>query len=446
MVIRGALAGIAGLAMSGCLEFPARSDCETGDDCRDDRVCVEGECVAPLVACGFAFPPGDTCATCLEAECCDEAEACQDDPRCAALMDCFARCSFRPDDPSCLGACAGDSEGSAQAEAMLGCLSDACPRGCGECGVGTYVLAPTCVECIERTGPACDAMSACLRDPGCWDIFACSFGCLDPACSTRCGVEDPAAAIGLADATLLANNACGSVCDVGAEWSCIGRYSWGLATPGTTATAHLSVVAAVPEVGVNAVKARACGLLSDQCGEWVESDTSRLALDIELLQPGGFIGYFEVQGETTSGPLIPSLAHVGHPLIDLAAVVVPGAPLASGAQLQRLLGIEIDAARSQLVVTSVDCLTTLGRDVSFEIAADAAGPFYTRSGWPQPEATVTDARGLGMFFNIETPDDGALVTVRANIDGAPLGETQVRLRPGYTTSTTVWPASTANSP
>ena len=92
----------------------------------------------------------------------------------------------------------------------------------------------------------------------------------------------------------------------------------------------------------------------------------------------------------------------------------------------------------------LNCLTTLGRGVTFDVAAEADGPSYTSSGWPDPDATETDARGLGLFFNIETGEDGSLATVRASIDGEPIGETQVRLRPGYLTSTTVWPASTTS--
>lgn len=435
------------LLLCGCLEFPKHLPCETSDDC-DDAVCVDGVCLESVATCGFDFSPLDTCGECMGNTCCEASEACAGDPACTSLFDCFAHCSFTPGDLTCLERCEPAAAGSQAAEALLGCMGDGCGDDCGACGMGSHVFAGACGDCFERARPVCDAMSACFRDPGCWDVLACTLTCPDPACGAACFADDPEAANVMGSASFLADVTCGEVCDTGSDWSCVGEYSWGLATVGTLAGVRFGVTSAVPDVVVTDVSGRQCGLLDETCdGPLFRGTDGVLDIPVEITREDGFLGYFEIDGETRDhGPLTTTAVWLGHPLVGLSGTIVGSLPEQQVPVIGALVGVEIDPLDAQVAITARDCKGALAPDVTFSIDEDHDGVFYVEGGPLDTNARGTDHRGLGVFMNVKAPGGvGVFATIRATAEDRPVGEVRVRLTPGTAVSVDLWPASTSTT-
>ncbi len=431
------------LLLLACLDFPAQTPCVDDDDC-SEAVCVDGVCTEADFQCGFGFSVGDACGDCLGERCCDEAEACHGDPDCTSIFDCLARCSFEGRDVSCLSMCEAHGRGSPAAADLLGCMGSRCADGCGACGPGSHLFSPECGECILRSAPVCDAMSSCLDDPGCWDVFACVFGCTDPACIDACALLDITGAELLAGSRGTANVSCGQACETGRNWSCVDTYSWGLSEVGAVVTVSLLAVPTLPDAAVRSIRARACSLFTETCGEPVAAEGAELAMPIEVVRDAGFVGFFEVEGDTTAGPIVPTIASFGHPVVTASALSVLVAPEQGAAAIASLAGVDLDFDRAQIIVTAYDCEASLAPGVSFSLAEGrrADGPFYPAEAPISREAKTTDGRGVGVFFNVPVNADGPdLVTIRASHEGAIVGSSLVRVRAGSITVANIFPTA-----
>jgi hypothetical protein len=81
-----------------------------------------------------SLPSCDQCMMCaLQADCADEFAACQNDPDCAALMNCLGGCA----DGACIQQCFNDYPGGPVFDALVYCqFCDACPTICDAASMG----------------------------------------------------------------------------------------------------------------------------------------------------------------------------------------------------------------------------------------------------------------------------------------------------------------------
>jgi hypothetical protein len=132
---------------------------------------------------GTGGASGDPCEACVESTCAAQLTACDDDPGCAALLDCLDQCN----DEACGNACFTANPGAGPLlEAIDTCAEQQCASTCGDGG-------DACETCaMSKCGPQIDA---CDADPSCQQLLTCLEQCPeDEACWDGCYTSNPAGA------------------------------------------------------------------------------------------------------------------------------------------------------------------------------------------------------------------------------------------------------------
>ena len=291
---------------------------------------------ASASACGLPYG-STTCASCAQANCCNEAMACEANPVCKAYE-------------SCLGACRlGDVAGRQQCEidhpagtanevsALSACLVTHCESDCGlACGaLAGWAVEPDAAAAFQScmTG-SCEQERACAGSAGCDAVTRCYVACPTPDCITTCVASrgvDPGWCFADAGATDASSTSTGfaraaSACASVSEnfWECVGHVSWPPVQAATT-TLQNRVTDSSSGMTISGMKVEACGTEDIECNApWAVDYTDSsgwVSMQVPLLPASSTAGYLKVTlAPMTSSASVRTYGYWGFPLSQARCV------------------------------------------------------------------------------------------------------------------------------
>jgi hypothetical protein len=391
----------------------------------------------------------DACTSCLGTSCSAELTACDADAGCAQSLACLLACA--PGDEACAGACT--LHASQALWSAISCRAQSCATACGTtCGGILGALypdylrgSPGCAACAANY--ACTELTTCATSASCVAYASCSDRACEPfdeACNTSCryGVGPTPAG----DAIGPALKRCASDCRLGSNWDCVGKRPWPTGVKGTSATFSVRLVDALQvNQPMPGVLARVCPLVDMTCsgagdsgaGEWSEATTDStgyVRLSAPMIGVGVFAGYVDFSG----GPVYPTLAFQYPPYAGsiagdpgytpfLAQALSTGDYDLAAVALGKV-GVTIDSTSGTVLLVAYDCLQAAAPGVTFAIApSSGTSVWYTNGNAIAPQATSTDASGLGVVANVPalTP---VVVSARVAATGQLVSQANVFVR------------------
>ncbi|WP_437610323.1 hypothetical protein WMF20_02320 [Sorangium sp. So ce834] len=152
---------------------------------------------------------GDPCTTCLALRCQERYCACQRSAECAALANCLLGCA--PGEEPCRQTCmTAHREGISGVSLEGGCAAERCNVQCPS----RAPLSP-CESC--RYARCAAEMDACVADPSCRALLACTGTCAagDAACRELCAMLYESGAPAAAAVSACEGAQCGADCEGG---------------------------------------------------------------------------------------------------------------------------------------------------------------------------------------------------------------------------------------
>jgi hypothetical protein len=396
-------------------------------------------------------PPGEVtpaivhahpeCAECEDDHCSAHVAACEQDASCAATYACLAACARL--DADCRRRCESSHPPNARAAELDACRREGCVDACyGVGGLLAPLAGPACSDCFDL---ACQEETyECLLDGACERSWWCmQDGPVEPPSRRGC--------LGLHERPDTArekfqscrNASCESSCPWGENWECVGQFEWPAPSEGSVpydlfvkeASSGPYTYLTIADVAATACAADDCAA----CARPLDSGVSpENGAPVSLALPAGFSGCFELRQDEL---IEPTLLYLGRPLIAYDGRVTVGAEPPLDAELQTLLGVELDPERGQLEVHVFDCRGDRAPDVVFELDATdrATVPFYMQNSfWPEIDALATRADGRGGFFNVAP---GTRTVVARSAGGTVVGSATVEVRAGWVTLAYIHPAT-----
>jgi hypothetical protein len=324
-----------------------------------------------------------TCWTCAEDQCCPLIAACAGSPSCTNLATCLAGCQG---EPACRSQCTLDypvTSDSQIAGALAACLAADCAESCGlSCGsvsrIAGAASAGSCQDCIAEND--CAQAEACGNSADCQAYALCRENCVTGDCVTACGAAHPTGNDVYDSFVNPLGSACQEPCEIGANWTCVGRVAWPAAKALTRA---LTVRLTPPSAGVTV---KLCDWTDVTCASPVDNQvkTTDSAGSVTLLdssptslngQNFGLDGYLDL---STPGvdppPLIPTLVFWNFPLSEPQANLNTAIPVFSASELDLVLstgGVTVDTQRGIVGVVALDCLGVQAPGVTFTMTSGA---------------------------------------------------------------------------
>ncbi len=220
--------------------------------------------------CGLPYGT-NTCASCVNTNCCAESTTCAEDPACSAYEGCLGNCNG---DPKCRSQCTTyPVYTGADVSALSACLAANCETACGlECGgVAPYVSPPdaaaSCQTCVAQTTSNCSAAKACGSSEACDAYLRCFLACFTTDCRQACVSANVEGAALFASFQSDPNGpltyfggACSGPCGAGSDWACVGHVVWPSPTSPTVALTGKVVdnQSRIPVSGLNVAYCGAC--------------------------------------------------------------------------------------------------------------------------------------------------------------------------------------------
>jgi len=234
-----------------------------------------------------------TCGECMQTHCCAEGQACGNDPACAALATCLARCATT--DTQCRVRCNLGTRRTSAASALMAC---AAAEHCDACAAGHATFGGLeCTRCLE--GQAGDALNEFSRNADALELDSCRLDC-PPDLKSQCDCTDYAEGTSAVERL---ENLCRDECDQ-PDWSCLGHLQ---APRGNVDPLDLRVrlvEAEPPGDPVDGATVRACGELDGSCNIPLVAPTSPdpstgfAELRIPRIPPPATFGHLQVDWET----------------------------------------------------------------------------------------------------------------------------------------------------
>ena len=254
--------------------------------------------------CGLPYGT-NTCASCVNTNCCSESTTCAADPVCSAYEGCLGQCNG---DPKCRSQCTIDNPVGVATDvsALSACLAGKCGTACGlECGgVAGYISEPdaavACQQCL--TGSQCAQAEACASSDVC-DAFVRGFlafstvdsievseqtQCANSAAwglefligglSTICGKNPPtldadASVSSTAGVFAQSYGSCTTPCAIGNYWACVDHVTWP-SPNSTTYTLGYTVTDYADSKPVAGALVQVCSRLDENCGNPIQCGTT----------------------------------------------------------------------------------------------------------------------------------------------------------------------------
>jgi len=381
--------------------------------------------------CGLPYGT-NTCASCVNTNCCTESTACAADPACAAYEGCFGNCNG---EPTCWARCLADFPASgSDVTALSVCTVSNCEAQCNlTCGAfaATPVqpdAAVACQSCIANK--ACAQTLACARSSDCDAIQRCVPACATQDCADTCltahGV-DPGYSFepdggngGVWGVLSKAYAACSTQCAFSSDWSCVGHRSWPEAPMGQ-ATYHFWVKDFKSGNPVPGATVKLCDFQDasqdNPCSAYLAMATTDTAGSVSLpfqnaqdiggQQNYGLNGFLMVTSpaDAPAGSIItPSFYYWGFPLSQ--AAMYSYSEVSTPGELQTdwaTLNVAPNPNRGTVAVAVYDCAPVDGANVAGVQVTLSTADRTTQSFTTMGAATnVTDSAGILIFTNVPT--------------------------------------------
>lgn len=394
-----------------------------------------GPCQTDCPACGFTFTAAK-CASCVEQKCCAEAQACRDDASCAALYDCVTRCGAT--DAACRNDCAtqhpaGDN---AAAQALEQCMSSSgdCGNACSTCGGLADWRSDECASCVQNI--CCDQAKACADDDACAERQRCYRACAYPSCSLDCDLQIAAAAAVPQTSDVIArfdkctDVGCGKQCAYGAQWSCVGQFTWPEPAAGATVTLTFDTIRFTTEQPFAGAQIVTCPRKDPTCATPIgEPVTTPASGSIAITLPSGFDGYFYITAPDTMDTLV----FLGWPLTTDQHYTLGLDEYAVYKNLVTSGGGGVKDEDGALFVFTYDCLLRPAPHVMLAIDDESkdgeeTSHFYFVGSTPVSATDETYPDGIGGFSNVKPKT----VTVTAALKRDPDPPLPLAVLPVYT--------------
>jgi hypothetical protein len=383
----------------------------------------------PPLRCDASAFRDAACGSCLATGCCEALDACRAETACTTLVDCVASCA----DDACRATCERTTRIDPKSAAVFACQASRCGTACGlPCG-GAGIPITGCKPCAD----ACCADGSAFR--------ASIDGQLLRGCRAACAATDAAcreACVSLhvegAHLERTANECVANACNLGSDWSCVGRLDLPRANP----TAGLSMSGV--NVDIQAIDAETLapianadvkGCSRDQINceappfGTVKTSTRGTAL-VSVRDPSGaYPGFIEIAHPS----YVPVLIWFAPPLRSDIRFGVEMSSKALFQQLERSSGVAFGADRGHLLVVPVDCHDATARGVSVR-ASTADGLSRTAyisgisTGGPTFDFTRQAGEGAGVVFNL--PAGATVVKTRVEDLCLDTASPVVVIRPG----------------
>jgi hypothetical protein len=192
-------------------------------------------------ACGLPF--GTTqCASCVQSNCCTEATACESTPACNAFESCLGRCKG---DAQCRSQCSVDDPRGTDPNVspLSACVASKCETACGlTCGgviYGIPAAASACQKCVAANG--CGAAREAGTSAQWLSFRQCQTNCDNARDCAQLCVTDNEAGANLSTSFFTAVGQCGTQCELGSQWDCVGHVTWPSAGQSSVSTVQMTV-------------------------------------------------------------------------------------------------------------------------------------------------------------------------------------------------------------
>jgi hypothetical protein len=301
--------------------------------------------------------------------------------------------------------------------AFEACLASSCSTECGlTCGGLAAVFPPAtataCEACIEK-GSGCALVNECAVDVGCQTGLRCQFSSDTPDLQQACPLLWPDAGIPLLTAAKnppIASS-CSMECSWGADWSCLGRVDWPLATRGpVTLTIDVDdIQSGLPVAGATV---KVCGVEDSPCSmpiahPQITGDSGTVVMSNTGL-PMQEAFFVDVSSPTITPLILSDVAWESQSRFRFPATTLPATMLSEvAAAAQVTLGANLGV----VVVAMHDCRLAPAPGVTFTISPQGPALVYNSMNLPDPMATATDSQGVGVFYNVDVAPAFYTVTI-----------------------------------
>jgi hypothetical protein len=420
--------------------------------------------------CGLPYGT-NTCASCVNTNCCTESTTCAADPACSAYESCLVQCNG---DPKCRSQCTIDNPVglATDVSALSACLASNCETACAlTCGgVADLISEPdaavACQQCLlERNCPqteACASSELCVgfvmgflafptldsievsEQTRCANSAALGLEFLIGGLSTICGKNPPtldadASLSSTAGAFAQSYGPCTTPCAIGNYWACVGHVTWP-SPNSTTYTLGYTVADYVTSKPVEGALVQVCQPLDESCGVPLAHGTTdangRVSLKFQNIRDGSGLG---LNGflRTTGAGIVPLDLYWGFPLVEAQLPNLSG-PAVAPTELQdqwNALNVMADPNRGTVVVTVGDCRIQTAPGVKITLStADMSTQGFSTTG---ATTSTTGQSGVVVFANV--PAVNTTITATPLALGKPSSQVTVTVHPGTITEALMYP-------
>ncbi len=394
--------------------------------------------------CGLPYGT-NTCASCVNTNCCAQSTACAASAACDAYQTCVSKCSG---DPHCRTQCMIADPGVAQeVSALNACLASNCETQCGlTCGSIVERLTPPdagarCESCFQNNN-ACDTARACASSVDCDEYTRCYVACPTPDCREACATGHDAGAALFAPVQQVYANACSMQCAYRQNWNCVGHVVWPTLKASTLSRTYTidDYFTTLPSgAGVDICGGTSCATcgspgtvfgLSQTDDAGLSTTVIHLAPSSQVGTQSGFMGCFVF----SSPNIVTVWGQNDYPQTE-ASFTLPQSYAAQTFTLKEVeeylgsVGGVWDQSRAAVSANVVDCLGNTAPNVQVSISGGDSQTSVLYNGQAAfasndvSDAGMTNSSGLAVFLNVPVPALGASFESSVYLTATPAGLT-----------------------
>jgi hypothetical protein len=269
--------------------------------------------------------------------------------------------------------------------------------------------AASCQDCI--TANYCQVAQMCAVSPDCQAHTFCRLNCVTGDCVGACALADGIGTTIYSKFTTPLIQQCQQSCEIGANWTCVGRVAWPPAKALTRAlTVHLDPEDAGLTVKLcDGLDVNCANPVGDQIGTTDATGSVTLIDSSPTTSNGqnyGLDGYLDLAPPATSPQeILPTLVYWNFPLSEPDADLVTKIPVFMPGELDAIsnaAGVTRDPSLGIIGLVALDCLGVMAPGVTFALTsgggADTKIVYILTQGADQ--LGPTDDNGAALFVNV----------------------------------------------
>lgn len=379
---------------------------------------------------GLEFADSD-CATCMDSACCAETTTCSSDDACKSAAEQLTSCGHA--DAACrITAAEAATPGNAALAELGTCRTTSCALACNGCGGFVDQFGAECDQCVQQN--CCDLALACAGDQNCSKTYACVAACSTrPDCVAQC-LQGPLRNDAVIAFQKCIQDVCYDACDIGQDWQCLLKGSWGPPTTNSSLTLDFKVVDFLSKQVVPNASVSPCDSILNTCKEGATTDANGVArLVLPVGGPNGWSGYFRVIADGYEEMLVGA----NKPFLRDDFIIEYVVKSSDLTLLLSTVKTSLDPNKSLLFVTALDCHGLNAPEIRFELSETDPGisPSYFQG--PGSDPSKTAKIGTAAFANV--PVTNNYLGVAMYLDDQLVGEDFVPLEPGTLTAWALFP-------